>query len=1580
MRGARGLTELLRVAGRLPPGAGRSPPVAASVAAELLWRLASAGEDLPARQARQLCASSAVAGAAAAFERASVGDLEPLWVGRALWALSKLRRRPPLELHSAIVTVVWDDLPVYSMKDVGHALWGLGCCGRDLPAAFVQDALQTVVLRHYEGAEEKETQRALLGLGGLPLQIEREAQGEVGDSEASRGGAGASARREWLSDGDLALQDERVRLIELSPSLSSLLFLCEHLMETLGPRGKTRALSLLAARVTRRHGEKKFFYKMEGARRARNCLSDGDLAAQLPQLHMPELIGLLQDLSALGLALPKTLARAEDLLLHRSAEVSLEEILQAMRAFTLLGHTLSKQAATDWQFRIVTEIGALGPEAATHSLWVFAKMGGSAAEDFYALALKKVEDLKTEVLWRSPQLLVEYLWLCSLPDIPLSFPKQLAEANLSRARLGGLSAALAIDLVYTCDSLRLDPGDQQLEVLDSIIMDNIADIEPKLLLFHLEAGLVHRPQAAKRMMAILEHVVGRVGDSSEDLVEVLKVLYLRGGGRHEALVQKIVDQFLDIAAPLSGPALVKFCYYALALGADLSDAHRGLVAVHVSKSGAASGTEETLMLLYCCAMLQIPNSQTLELGEPMQRREELRSLPPKLLVHAYCSCVVMNLPIPDTMTEALLLQISNPRQPVPLPESDLLVLLETASLLHKGGDGSLLGQLGGVLQGMAATLSAKTLSRVLSICDDCGCSEWVARCGPKVTRRMVMHARSSSNILFVLDACRFSNSYEDTIFAIQQLVACCYQFPHKSREEIKALHSDHRLSILNNLINKDAYVFPLHALIKVLHGAVLLRLDPGACSLEQIRRLIENTIVPEVSPQAAVKLIWAYSRQSFHPGPGTWEAVTSSIASGAAGLKVEELSNAMRAFADLGMPTSPEVVDHLEKLLEQSIHLANARTCSVLLKSLVKLERRPGPEAMLAYQKQLRAQITKLTAQEAATSLWALVNFKTADRQLLLRLEGICRKGIRNLDPNSLSRLVWALSQTESGVGPRTLEEIWGNWAVWANALDTSQLCMVSWAFIVKGIEAPPGIVDKLIEAMGFSSEEQDLWTLADVPMEYISYGLLANARLSRPRLGGVMGARYSDIAGAVIQMVQQRFKEVDQLSPRAVLNVLEAHVILEYSLNPKTESAMLAWLDCHLDEVPPHHLVASLELLGKLKVAATSALSRRCKSLVIQYASQLSEKDLRGLRTAFAAQGWEYPLDRRSSQAIHQSIMQAKTIGKVLEWVSFEGVHFGGANCAMALYKIARLSRSMSRRDRLTLTSDSRLKSLESLVQRTMPEMGPDALSRTAWAYARLRLDPSELVGGMQEQVIFYQSSMAPINISSTLWAYVSILPRCGLDASAKSLPHLEQQISLRAATFNGTDLATSCWAFAKLGYQPKSSLVHSVQKAALAQEDPLGPQEISMLLWAMAHFSACFEDERTSEFLHGMERIIVSGRTKFASKGVANTVWALSQLGYKPENPLLLDTLCEIVHGRLGDMDPTLVLRTVSSISQLEHCPSDTVLQALWDKCQQYRASYSQREFTRLIALFNSFGIERRQRGGGTSEAFLMLPRNTT
>ena len=185
-------------------------------------------------------------------------------------------------------------------------------------------------------------------------------------------------------------------------------------------------------------------------------------------------------------------------------------------------------------------------------------------------------------------------------------------------------------------------------------------------------------------------------------------------------------------------------------------------------------------------------------------------------------------------------------------------------------------------------------------------------------------------------------------------------------------------------------------------------------------------------------------------------------------------------------------------------------------------------------------------------------------RQLLLRLEGICRKGIRNLDPNSLCRLMWALSQTESGVGPRTLEEIWNNWAVWANALDTSQLCMVSWAFIVKGVEAPPGIVDKLIEAMGFASEEQGLWSLSDVPVECMSYGLLANARLSRPQLGGVTGARYSHIAGAVIQMVQQRFKEVDKLSPRAVLNVLEAHALLEYSLNPKTESAVLAWLDLY--------------------------------------------------------------------------------------------------------------------------------------------------------------------------------------------------------------------------------------------------------------------------------------------------------------------------------------------------------------------------------------------------------------------------------
>merc|ERR1712118_594575 len=109
----------------------------------------------------------------------------------------------------------------------------------------------------------------------------------------------------------------------------------------------------------------------------------------------------------------------------------------------------------------------------------------------------------------------------------------------------------------------------------------------------------------------------------------------------------------------------------------------------------------------------------------------------------------------------------------------------------------------------------------------------------------------------------------------------------------------------------------------------------------------------------------------------------------------------------------------------------------------------------------------------------------------------------------------------------------------------------------------------------------------------------------------------------------------------------------------------------------------------------------------------------------------------------------------------------------------------------------------------KNVADMGPDALSRTTWAYARLRLDASELVEVLQAQAIFFQSSMTPTNISSTLWAYVSILPRCGLDKSAKPLPHLEQQITLRAVNFSGTELATSCWAFAKLGYEPKRALV---------------------------------------------------------------------------------------------------------------------------------------------------------------------------
>merc|ERR1712182_93209 len=169
----------------------------------------------------------------------------------------------------------------------------------------------------------------------------------------------------------------------------------------------------------------------------------------------------------------------------------------------------------------------------------------------------------------------------------------------------------------------------------------------------------------------------------------------------------------------------------------------------------------------------------------------------------------------------------------------------------------------------------------------------------------------------------------------------------------------------------------------------------------------------------------------------------------------------------------------------------------------------------------------------------------------------------------------------------------------------------------------------------------------------------------------------------------------------------------------------------------------------------------------------------------------------------------------------------------------------------------------LESLVQKNVADMGPDALSRTTWAYARLRLDAPELVEVLQAQATFFQSSMTPTNISSTLWAYVSILPRCGLDKSAKPLPHLEQQITLRAVNFSGTELATSCWAFAKLGYEPKRALVHSVQKAVLALESPLGSQETSMLLWAMAHFSVCAGCEyRRVPGAHGARHCVNGGQ----------------------------------------------------------------------------------------------------------------------
>merc|ERR1719235_1768461 len=58
---------------------------------------------------------------------------------------------------------------------------------------------------------------------------------------------------------------------------------------------------------------KKLFYREEGVGRMRSCLPDAELAANLPQLSVPDLVQLLQDLATVGLALPETLVKAEGL-------------------------------------------------------------------------------------------------------------------------------------------------------------------------------------------------------------------------------------------------------------------------------------------------------------------------------------------------------------------------------------------------------------------------------------------------------------------------------------------------------------------------------------------------------------------------------------------------------------------------------------------------------------------------------------------------------------------------------------------------------------------------------------------------------------------------------------------------------------------------------------------------------------------------------------------------------------------------------------------------------------------------------------------------------------------------------------------------------------------------------------------------------------------------------------------------------------------------------------------------------------------------------------------------------------------
>jgi len=205
-----------------------------------------------------------------------------------------------------------------------------------------------------------------------------------------------------------------------------------------------------------------------------------------------------------------------------------------------------------------------------------------------------------------------------------------------------------------------------------------------------------------------------------------------------------------------------------------------------------------------------------------------------------------------------------------------------------------------------------------------------------------------------------------------------------------------------------------------------------------------------------------------------------------------------------------------------------------------------------------------------------------------------------------------------------------------------------------------------------------------------------------------------------------------------------------------------------------------------------------------------------------------------------------------------------------------------------------------------TLPSAGPQALSNTLWALAKLRSPPpADWLDLYLARSATQLRDSAPQALANTGWALATLGPTqrppaawraAFLDATAAAAPYSPP-----------ASLAQAAWAAARLRLAPGQDWGRVVQDASLSRLSHFKPQDLANTSWALASLQL----RPSLAWMDAMLKAVQASMRQFSAAELGSVIWSLAVLGYHPgEGPM------RAMLAAFAERMPTAKAQTLSSV----------------------------------------------------------------